>query len=119
MDLVERLRGRVSDGDTRIDLDLTPARLIELIVDGRASRLTPAYAVEPAERSRSRLLPEVFGYSVSPELPQQLARLHDRERGMEQGRVRGGVLPRPGRPASAHMDIHPPSRNCVRCCRRA
>ncbi|MER6256759.1 CHAT domain-containing protein [Streptomyces sp. NPDC001584] len=120
-DLVERLRERVSDGDTRIDLDLTPscAQLIELIVDGRASHLTPADAVELAERSRSRLLLEVFGSSVSPELPQQLARLHDRERGMEQGRVRDGVLPRPGRPASAHMDLHTAHQRRYRAAREA
>ncbi len=121
VDLVERLRERVSDGDTRIDLDLTPscAQLIELIVDGRASRLTPADAVELAERSRSRLLLEVFGSSVSPELPQQLARLHDRERGMEQGRVRDGVLPRPDRPAFGHMDIYPAHQRRYRAAREA
>ncbi|MFI8266599.1 CHAT domain-containing protein [Streptomyces sp. NPDC085665] len=121
VDLLERLRERVSDGDTRIDLDLTPAcaQLIELIVDGRASRLTPADAVELAERSRSRLLLEVFGSSVSPELPRQMARLHDRERRMEQGRVRGGVLPRPDRAASAHMDIHPAHQRRYRAAREA
>ncbi|MFD4866958.1 CHAT domain-containing protein [Streptomyces sp. NPDC058412] len=121
VDLVERLRERVSDGDTRIDLDVTPAcaQLIELVVDGRASPLTPADAVELAERSRSRLLLEVFGSSASPELPLRLTRLRDRERGMEQGRVREGVLPRPDRSAFAHGDIHPAHQRRYRAAREA
>ncbi|WP_159396385.1 CHAT domain-containing protein [Streptomyces sp. Sge12] len=121
VDLVERLRERVGDGDTRIDLDLTPActRLIELIVDGRASPLTAAQAVELAERSRSRLLLEVFGSSVAPELPLQLTALRDRERGMEQGRVREGVLPRPGGHVFAHGDINPAHQRRYRAAREA
>ncbi|MEU7118911.1 CHAT domain-containing protein [Streptomyces zaomyceticus] len=109
VDLVERMRERVGDGDTRIELDLTPscAQLIELVVDGRASALAPARAVELAERSRSRLLLEVFGSSVSHELPMQLAELRDREAGTEQGRVREGVLPRPGGTDFTPRDIHP------------
>ncbi|MFE5487988.1 CHAT domain-containing protein [Streptomyces sp. NPDC056527] len=121
VDLVERLRERVSDGDTRIDLDLTPScvQLIELIVDGRAGHLTPADAVELAERSRSRLLLEVFGSSVAPELPLQLAELHDLERRMEQGRVRGGVLPSPDRTGFGHMDIYPAHQRRYRAAREA
>ncbi|WP_328946065.1 CHAT domain-containing protein [Streptomyces sp. NBC_00250] len=119
VDLVERMRERVSDGDTRIDLDLSPscAQLIELVVDGRAPHLGPAQAVELAERSRSRLLLEVFGSSVDPELPVRLANLRERERGMEQGRVREGVLPQPGGTDFAHRDIHPAHQRRYRAAR--
>ncbi|MFE9687176.1 CHAT domain-containing protein [Streptomyces sp. NPDC006285] len=121
VDLVERQRERVHDGDTRIDLDLTPscAQLIELIVDGRASHATPADAVELAERSRSRLLLEVFGASVSPQLPKELDQLRERELGMEQGRVAHGVLPRPGHTSFAHMDIYPAHQRRYRAAREA
>ncbi|QES04175.1 CHAT domain-containing protein [Streptomyces venezuelae] len=121
VDLVERMRERVSDGDTRIDVDLTPAcaRLIELVVDGRPSCPTPAQAVELAERSRSRLLLEVFGSTVSPELPQHLEELREREARMEQGRVREGVLPRPGGTDFAHRDIHPAHQRRYRAAREA
>lgn len=121
VDLVERMRERVGDGDTRIELDLTPscAQLIELVVDGRAPDLAPARAVELAERSRSRLLLEVFGSSVSHELPLQLAELRDREAGTEQGRVREGVLPRPGGTDFTPRDIHPARQRQHRADREA
>lgn len=121
VDLLERQRERVSDGDMRIDLDLTPscAQLIELIVDGRASHATPADAVELAERSRSRLLLEVFGASVSPQLPREIEKLRERELGTEQGRVTEGVLPRPGHAAFAHMDIYPAHQRRYRAAREA
>ncbi|MFJ5707205.1 CHAT domain-containing protein [Streptomyces sp. NPDC093105] len=120
-DVVERMRERVGDGDTRIDLDLTPSctRLIELVVDGKAPQLKPTDAVELAERCRSRLLLEVFGSSVSPELPVGIAALRDRERSTDQGRVHEGVLPHPGRQTGAHLDIHPAHERRYRAAREA
>ncbi|WP_432069778.1 CHAT domain-containing protein [Streptomyces sp. AA1529] len=111
VDLVERMRQRVREGETRIEMDLTPAcaQLIELIVDGLAPHLTPDQAVELAERSRSRLLLEVFPASASPRLPAQLGRLGEQERSLEQhAGVREGVLLRPAvRRNVGHMDIYP------------
>ncbi|MEU9702393.1 CHAT domain-containing protein [Streptomyces sp. NPDC047981] len=121
VDLVERLRERVSHGDTRIDLDLTPAcaRLIELIVDGRAPALTPATAVELAERSRSRLLLEESGSAVAPELPVQLDQLRERERNTGKGLVREGVLPRPVGNDLSPMDVDPSYQRRYRAVREA